>query len=249
MSAELLPPWQTAASRCKADSAYNGSKVGDVPTQPQSLHGQLLVISYSLPGLLPVRIEGSLNRFQWREEGSHALRLRSRQPSRRRVWLSPCTFNPNTPWMMAQARLLPEHAKGQSLPVGVVLRDRDNAYTEPFDVVLGAAGAQGKVLTYHSPNTNAYVERFVQAVQQEGLDKFIAFGTQDLDHLLADIRRLLTPDGFVLLTAHAEDIDAADLGYRLSTVVDHVETGDLGLTATSGARLDLGAFARGDGAS
>ncbi len=71
----------------------------------------------------------------------------------------------------------------------------------------------------------------------------------DLDTLLADVRRLLTPDGFVLLTAHAVEIDAADLGYRLSTVVDDVETGHLGLTATSGAMLDLGAFARGDGAS
>jgi 23S rRNA (cytosine1962-C5)-methyltransferase len=72
---------------------------------------------------------------------------------------------------------------------------------------------------------------------------------RDLDALLADVRRLLAPDGFVLLTAHAEDIDPADLAYRLSTVVDDVETGDLGLTATSGARLHLGAFARGDGAS
>lgn len=72
---------------------------------------------------------------------------------------------------------------------------------------------------------------------------------RDLDALLADVRRLLTPDGFVLLTAHAEDIGPADLGYRLSTVVDDVETGLLGLTATSGATLDLGAFARGDGAS
>jgi hypothetical protein len=53
----------------------------------------------------------------------------------------------------------------------------------------------------------------------------------------------------VLLTAHTEGIDPADLGYRLSTVVDDVETGHLGLTATSGATLDLGAFARGDGAS
>jgi 23S rRNA (cytosine1962-C5)-methyltransferase len=72
---------------------------------------------------------------------------------------------------------------------------------------------------------------------------------RDLDGLLADVRRLLTPVGFVLLTAHAEGIDPADLGDRLSTVVDDVETGHLRLTATSGTTLDLGAFARGDGAS
>jgi putative transposase len=104
----------------------------------------------------------------------------------RRVWLSPCTFKPSTPWMMQQARDFLGHAGAQGLPVGVVLRDRDNAYTEPFDVVLGAAGAEVKVLNFRSPNTNAYVERFVQAVQQECLDKFIAFGREHLDHLLAE---------------------------------------------------------------
>ncbi len=71
----------------------------------------------------------------------------------------------------------------------------------------------------------------------------------DLDALLAGIRRLLLPDGFVLLTAHAEGVDPDDLGYRLSTVTDEVEVGRLTLTSTSGATLELGAFARGDGAS
>ena len=71
----------------------------------------------------------------------------------------------------------------------------------------------------------------------------------DLDALLADIRRLLLPDGFVLLTAHAEGIDPDDLGYRLATVTDDVEVGQLVLTSTSGASLELGAFARSDGAS
>jgi 23S rRNA (cytosine1962-C5)-methyltransferase len=71
----------------------------------------------------------------------------------------------------------------------------------------------------------------------------------DLDALLADIRRLLLPDGFVLLTAHAEGVDPDDLGDRLSTVTDEVEVGQLVLSATSGAMLELGAFARGDGAS
>lgn len=72
---------------------------------------------------------------------------------------------------------------------------------------------------------------------------------RDLDPLLADIRRLLTPDGFVLLTAHAEGIDPDDLGYRLSTVTDEVEVGRLELKATSGTTLELGAYARGSGAS
>jgi 23S rRNA (cytosine1962-C5)-methyltransferase len=71
----------------------------------------------------------------------------------------------------------------------------------------------------------------------------------DLEPLLDDIRRLLTPAGWVLLTAHTEAIDAGHLGAWLSTVVDDVELGELVLPATSGAGLELGAFARGSGAS
>jgi putative transposase len=33
---------------------------------------------------------------------------------------------------------------------------------------------------------NAYVERFVQSIQQECLDKFIAFGREHLDHLISE---------------------------------------------------------------
>ena len=66
----------------------------------------------------------------------------------------------------------------------------------------------------------------------------------DLDPLLVGIRRLLAPDGFVLLTAHAESIDPEALGGYLGP---GSEVGELALDATSGARLRLGAFARIDG--
>ena len=39
---------------------------------------------------------------------------------------------------------------------------------------------------YRSPNQNAYVERFVQAIQQECLDKFIVFGREHLDHIASE---------------------------------------------------------------
>ncbi|HET9757453.1 MAG TPA: class I SAM-dependent methyltransferase [Candidatus Limnocylindrales bacterium] len=71
----------------------------------------------------------------------------------------------------------------------------------------------------------------------------------DVEPLLADVRRLLAPNGWVLLSTHTEGIDAGDLGAWLSTVVDDVEVGELGLHAMSGASLELGSFARGSGAS
>jgi 23S rRNA (cytosine1962-C5)-methyltransferase len=66
----------------------------------------------------------------------------------------------------------------------------------------------------------------------------------DLEPLLVDIRRVLEPDGFILLTAHAESIDPGALGAYLGR---GAEVGELALEATSGATLRLGAFARLDG--
>ena len=70
----------------------------------------------------------------------------------------------------------------------------------------------------------------------------------DLPRLLDDVGRLLDPAGFVLLTAHTESLSADDLGTRLAQIAAGVETGELVLTAESGAELKLGAYARSSGA-
>jgi 23S rRNA (cytosine1962-C5)-methyltransferase len=64
---------------------------------------------------------------------------------------------------------------------------------------------------------------------------------RDLPPLLDDLQRLLTPGGFLLLTAHTEALDPFTLGGFLGR---DVEIGELSITATSGAVLHLGAFAR-----
>jgi 23S rRNA (cytosine1962-C5)-methyltransferase len=70
--------------------------------------------------------------------------------------------------------------------------------------------------------------------------------------LISDIRTLTAPDGFILLTAHTESIRQGDLGGYLGDAGDAgkaIETGELRLSATSGATLRLGAYARWRGAS
>jgi putative transposase len=42
-------------------------------------------------------------------------------------------------------------------------------------------------LQYRSPNTNAYVERFIQTLQQECLDYFIVFGERHMDYLVREM--------------------------------------------------------------
>ena len=64
---------------------------------------------------------------------------------------------------------------------------------------------------------------------------------RDLEPLLEDIREVLVPDGFILLTAHTSHLDADRLGGVLG---DDADAGDLVLHAESGAELRLGAFAR-----
>ena len=64
---------------------------------------------------------------------------------------------------------------------------------------------------------------------------------RDLGPLLDDIRRVLAPGGFLLLTAHTAALDPFTLG---GFVGRRVEIGELTIAATSGAVLDLGAYAR-----
>ena len=71
----------------------------------------------------------------------------------------------------------------------------------------------------------------------------------DLPPLLVDVGRLLVPDGFILLTAHAPDTSPERLGELVGRFRGRVTTGALALDARSGARLVLGAYARLDGAS
>ena len=74
----------------------------------------------------------------------------------------------------------------------------------------------------------------------------------DLEPLLADCRGLLSPDGFLLLTAHTEHLGpdqlAEGLGRVLRRPAAELEAGDLRLDAASGVSLALGAYARWDGA-
>lgn len=66
----------------------------------------------------------------------------------------------------------------------------------------------------------------------------------DLPPLLQDVRPLLVPGGFVLLTSHAGSVSPHDLGAALTALAPAVETGELRLRASSSAELSLGAFAR-----
>jgi putative transposase len=102
------------------------------------------------------------------------------------VVLSPATLHPNEEWVVAQAESFVTQARDQGLPVKCVQRDRDTKFTRSFDRTLKASRVKVVKNAYRSPNTNAYVERFIQSISTECLDRFVIFGERHMDALCAE---------------------------------------------------------------
>jgi putative transposase len=85
--------------------------------------------------------------------------------------------------VVVQADSFVKQARAKGLPVSQVQRDRDTKFTKSFDASLKRSRVKVVTNAYRSPNTNAFVERFIQSIEQECLDRFVVFGTQHLDHL------------------------------------------------------------------
>ncbi len=101
----------------------------------------------------------------------------------RRAYLSPATYHPNEAWVCDQAQSFARHVKKARLGSDIVMHDRDTKFTASFDEALKGAGLRVQKAAYRSPNTVAFVERFIQTLGQECLDHFIVFGERHLNHL------------------------------------------------------------------
>jgi putative transposase len=104
----------------------------------------------------------------------------------RQVFVSPSTWHPTGPWVASQAVAFVEHARALGAGPGIVLRDNDGSFTAAFDRALAQRGAEAKRLVISAPNTNAYVERFVQSIKQECLGHFAICGPEHMDHLIRE---------------------------------------------------------------
>jgi putative transposase len=79
-----------------------------------------------------------------------------------------------------------EFAQAQDLRVKLVTRDNDQIYKQAFDQTLRQEGVDVTRLALRSPNTNAFVERFIQTIQVECLDHFLVFGEKHFDFLVRE---------------------------------------------------------------
>jgi transposase InsO family protein len=104
----------------------------------------------------------------------------------RRVILAGVTRHPTGEWMEQVARNLtdPEsHTLGHQK---YILHDRDTKFCSGFGSTLSSGGLQPLRLPAHSPNLNAFAERWVRSVKQECLSKLILFSESSLKRVLAE---------------------------------------------------------------
>jgi putative transposase len=103
----------------------------------------------------------------------------------RRVYCSPCSFQPHAKWMVGQAEAFLEHARTEGLRVDHVTRDRDGMFVTQFDAVFKNAGARVIPTAPHAPNQNVYIERWIRSIKYECLRNFIVCGQRHFDFLVS----------------------------------------------------------------
>jgi len=102
----------------------------------------------------------------------------------REVRLAGITPHPTEAWMRQMARNVTMEQVGFLAGYRYLLRDRDSKFTAGFDQILKSGGVEAVRLPPHSPNLNAYAERWIRSVKSECLSKLILFGERALRHAL-----------------------------------------------------------------
>ncbi len=102
----------------------------------------------------------------------------------RRVEYVACTSNPDTAWMLQQARNLLVDLDDRDRPVRSLIHDRDSKFSAAFDAVFSGEGVRIVRTPVRAPNANAHVERWVGSVRRECLDRLLILGRRQLEYVL-----------------------------------------------------------------
>jgi putative transposase len=104
----------------------------------------------------------------------------------RRVDIAGITVHPDEPWMRQMARNVTMEGCGALRDCCYLLHDRDTKYTQSFRTIIASGQVEPLVLPAHSPNLNAYSERWVRSVKEECLSKVILIGERSLRRALGE---------------------------------------------------------------
>ena len=104
----------------------------------------------------------------------------------RRICLAGVTRHPDQEWMEQMARNVTMEGTGFLTNCRYLLHDRDSKYCASFRGLIEAEKVKTLALQPHSPNLNAFAERWVRSVKEECLSKLILFGERSLKRALHD---------------------------------------------------------------
>jgi transposase InsO family protein len=102
----------------------------------------------------------------------------------RRIEYVACTSNPNTAWMLQQARNLLRELDDHDRQVRFLIHDRDTKFPRAFDALVASAKIKVIRTPVRAPNANAHMERWVGSVRRECLDRLLIVGRRQLEHVL-----------------------------------------------------------------
>ena len=116
-----------------------------------------------------------------RHHALYAIRLQTRE-----VRLIGLTDSADGDWMLNMARALTDPETGLLNGMRYVIMDRDPLFTKQVRSCFRSIGCRPKVLPPHSPDLNAYIERFIGTVRTEIGHQIIPLSTEHLRHALAE---------------------------------------------------------------
>ena len=91
----------------------------------------------------------------------------------RKVDIAGISVHPNERWMQQMARNATMEGWGTLQDCRYLLHDRDTKYTLSFRAIIKSGRVKPLALPAHSPNLNAYAERWVRSVKEECLSKWV----------------------------------------------------------------------------
>jgi putative transposase len=91
--------------------------------------------------------------------------------------------SPNSQWVTQQAKNFLMDAEDMDLSPKMAMRDNDTKFTAQLEAVFENSDATIKCNTPLSPNVRPHVERFIQPLQVECLDKFVIVAQRHLNHV------------------------------------------------------------------
>ena len=104
--------------------------------------------------------------------------------STRRVHLAGCTANPDSAWIVQQARNLCFSLDQRKEPLRFLIHDRDSKFSGAFDKVFSTEGIEIVKTPIRSPRANAIAERWIRTVRAECLDWLLIAGDRHLGRVL-----------------------------------------------------------------